>query len=266
MKRNALFLAAALGMSSGMANAGGLDLSLETQLTAAGAQAQQSFNEISAAFTPIVAYRSVKSPRPMGGLVGFDMSVDVSMTDAAAVNSALAGLSTVGGGTAQTIDGTLPTLKAHGHLSLPFGLGASYFTFPEVDGISFSGYELQYAFIDGEIGFIANATYTLSASYNSTSFSLEEVMEIDTTGYDLKAAIGFDMPLFEANVYTGVGQVDGDATSLVPNVTLNSNSVSESKSFIGAEMKLGFFVFGAEMDTIGGSSTNSVKFGIGFGF
>lgn len=264
MKRNALLLAATLG-TTGLVHGAGLDLNIAGQINAAG---QSSFNSLAQAFTPMVAYRGVKSPRPMGSLIGFDASVDLSMTDAAAINDALKALQVAGGGTVQSVDGTIPTMKAHGHVSLPFGLGVSLFTFPEVDGISFTGGEIQYAFIDGEIGFIANATYTLSAAYNMTQFTLDQVMEIETTGYDLKAAVGFDMPLFEANVYTGIGQVNADSTSLMstPSVTLSSHSVSESKTFVGAEMKLGIFVFGAEIDTIGDATTQSVKFGIGLGF
>ena len=226
--------------------------------------AQTLFDDLGGSLTNMATYRGVKSPRPSGGLVGIDANLDITMVDLAPVNDVL---STIG---AAAIDGDIPLPKMHAHVAIPFGLGASYYSFPEIEGMSASGYELSYAIIDGDIGFIASATYTFSAAYNSSTMTVNDVMEVAATGMELRAGMGFDLPLLEANVYAGVGSVDYDTTNLMGGggvaESLNGYSGSESKTTIGAEVKLGFFNLGMESDTIGSITTQSYKLGVGFGF
>ena len=260
------FVAAATLMAGAQTTyAGSIDV--ESQFAAMpAADAQSLFNGLSGSLANMVTYRSVKSPRPSGGLIGVDANLDITMIDLEPVNDVLNDIAAKSGMAVSSIEGSIPLPKLHAHLAIPFGLGASLYSLPEVEGMSASGYELSYAIIDGDIGFIASATYTLSAAYNSSTMTVNDVMEVAATGVEIRAAMGFDLPLLEANVYAGVGSVDYESTNLMSTVTLSGYSTSESKTTIGAEVKLGVFNLGMESDTIGSISTQSYKLGVGFGF
>ncbi len=239
----------------------------QTIQNANAAQAQTLFDSLSSTFAPMIVYRAVKSPTPTGGLVGVDANLDISMVDAGGINDALTSVATASGGSAESFDATLPLPKGHVHVALPFGLSAGMFSLPEVSGVSANGLEVQYAFLDGELGFIANATYTLAAVYNTTTLTVNNVMEVNTTGIGAKAALGFDMPLFSVSAYTGFENVDMESKSLMNLTTgLNKFSDSDTKTTTGVDVKLGIFGLGVEMDTIGSVTTQNYKFGVGFGF
>ena len=251
------FAAATLMVGSQATHAGTIDVE---DLLSGDPNAQTLFNDLSGSLFNMATYRAVKSPRPSGDLVGVDANLDITMLDLAPVNTVL---STIG---ASSIDADIPLPKMHAHVAIPFGLGASFYTFPEVEGMSASGYEISYAIIDGDIGFIAEATYTLSAAYNNSTMTVNDVMEVSATGMELRAAMGFDLPLLEANVYMGLGSFDYDSTNLMSTVAVNGYSSSDTKTTFGAEVKLGMFNLGVETDTIGSVSTSSYKLGVGFGF
>ena len=252
MMRKTLFLATAMASSGTFA--AGVDIDWSSLAN------QNDFKAISGAISPMVAYRNVKSPRPMGSIVGVEASLDITMIDTATINDALAVASL------NDLSSSIPLPKAHAHLSLPFGLGLSAYSMLAVDGASMQGGELQYAFIDGDIGFIAEATYTLAASVNHSVLTIDKFAEFTATGFDLKAAIGIDLPVIEANVYAGVGQVNFESTPDSSLSSLKSEDFSETKTFMGAEMSVGIFVAGIEIDKIGDLTTQSYKLGLGFGF
>jgi hypothetical protein len=267
-KISAILTAMALGMGAiGSAHAIDVKTQFQAIQTASPVQAQALFDGLSSTFAPMIVYRAVKSPTPTGGLIGVDANLDISMVDAGGINDQLSAIALAGGGSAESFDATLPLPKGHVHIALPFGLSAGMFALPEISGVSASGLEVQYAFIDGELGFIANATYTLAAVYNTTTLTVNNVMEVSTTGLGAKAAVGFDMPLLSISAYMGFENVDLEGKSLMGLTTaLNKYSASETKTTTGVDVKLGIFGIGLELDTIGSVTTQNYKFGVGFGF
>ncbi len=253
--------AAILASTANSASAAIADEYIFAQSLLTATEQQANFDAISETLTSAAVFRSVKSPRPSGSIVGVDANLEISMIDMSGANSILTALGT------DTFSGTAPFAKIHGYVAIPFGLGASFYTqAAKVDGISSSGYEISYAIIDGDVGFIAEATYTLSAAYNNSTLTWDDAMEVTSTGMELRAALGFDLPMLEATVYVGIGKVSMDSVNLATALTLADYSVDENKNTIGAEAKVGIFNFGMETDTIGSISTVSYKLGFGFGF
>ncbi len=267
-KIGAILTAVAIGMGTvGSAHAIDVKNQFQAIQNTNATQAQSLFDGLSSTFAPMIVYRAIKSPTPTGGLIGVDANLDISMVDAGGINDSLSSIATAGGGSAESFEATLPLPKGHVHVALPFGLSAGMFALPEVSGVSANGVEVQYAFIDGELGFIANATYTLAAVYNTTTLTVNNVMEVSTTGLGAKAAVGFDMPLLSVSAYMGFENVDMESKSLMGLTTaLNKYSNSDTKTTTGVDVKLGIFGLGVEMDTIGSVTTQNYKFGVGFGF
>jgi len=235
--------------------------SLDLKSLLAPGNAQTQFNSLMKGFANVSAYRAVKAPRPMGALVGVDVGLDLSNTDLAEVNTVLTDLG-------EAIVASLPVPKAHAHVTLPLGIGLSAFAAPEVEGVGLQGAALNYAFINGDIGFIVEAVYTLSGGVHTTSMNVDNVFDMSSVGGDVTVLLGIDLPLLKINPYAGIGfdQVSATPKFSTEGLDVSATDFSQTRLFAGVEVKLALFILSVEMDQIGDTSTTSGKIGMGFGF
>jgi len=236
--------------------------SLDLKSLLAPGSAQTQFNSLMKGFMNVSAYRAVKAPRPMGALVGVDVGLDLSNTDLAEVNAVLTALGS------DPVVSSLPVPKAHGHATLPFGIGLSAFAAPEIEGVGLQGAALNYAFINGDIGFIVEAVYTLSGGLHTTSMNVDNVFDLSSVGGDVTVLLGIDLPLLKINPYAGIGfdQVTATPKFSCEGLDVSATDFSQTRLFAGLEIKLALFIIAVEMDQIGDTTTTSGKVGLGFGF
>jgi hypothetical protein len=242
-------------------------IDIEAKLLKAKDSAQTSFNSISDNLGNVAIYRAVKAPRPMGALIGFDIGADMSIYDITAINDIIVGLDVE-----RPSSDVLPVPKISAHLTLPFGLGLRAFSLPlDSVGLTYNGVGASYAVINGDIGFIAEATYTLAVTGQIAKLKVDNVIEIDSKGGDVVALIGIDLPLLKINPYVGIGYTSATSTSLykedvISQLGLQPYDFNMIRTYVGVEVKLGIFIAAAETDQVDGQTTSSIKLGLGFGF
>jgi hypothetical protein len=142
--------------------------------------------------------------------------------------------------------------KLHGHLGLPFGIdvGAVYSSIDAI-GLDYLGGELRYSFVSGNVALPA-----VSVRGTFSKMSGGDDLELDTKGVELSISKGFLM----LTPYAGIGQVWSTTKSSV----FDTEELSMSKWFVGANLNLGLMNIALETDQTGDASSYSMKFGLRF--
>ena len=145
--------------------------------------------------------------------------------------------------------------KLHIAKGLPFGIDvAAFYSAVPTTNIKLVGAELRYAIMSGGVALPAVA---IRGAF--TRLSGVDQLSFDTKSLDISISKGFLM----FTPYAGVGQVWVNSEANVAGsggVTL-SESFTQSKVFLGANINFGLANFALEGDQTGGTSSYSVKAG-----
>ncbi len=209
---------------------------------------QRDFKDLSKEIGFGLSYFPMAPAEPLG-ILGFDIGVEVTALD---INEDKSYWKQMG-----DFPGMLPIPRLHVQKGLPFGidLGAIYSSIPSTN-ISLWGGELKWAFLKGGITTPAVAlrgTYTKLNGVNN--------LDLNTMGYDISISKGFAI----LTPYAGIGQVkiDSEAKNLPAGITLNKESITETKYFAGLRVSLGLINMVAEAD-FAEVPAYSLKLGVGF--
>ncbi len=211
-----------------------------------GLLSQEQFDQLSENIAAATHYKSVAPPEPLG-ILGFDISVEVSSTD---LDSELFDLASNGDFSTDTL--LVPRLHLHKGLPFNFDIGASLTSVPDTD-FQILGAEVRYAIL---VGTVVTPALGVRATYSAVT----GVDEIESTSVGIEAAISKGFAIFTP--YGGVGYIASDVTSNSPN--LEDVSVEQEKVFVGVNVNLGLINFGFEGDRTGDYSTYTAKFGFRF--
>ena len=199
-----------------------------------GILGQGQFRLLSEDLAAALSYKPVIPAEPLG-LTGFDIGVEVSVTD-------LRSAEALEQATAEDAPAMLPVARLHLHKGLPFGIDAalSYSAVPG-SNIELWGGALRYAVLEGSA---AMPALGVRASY--TRLSGVDQLDFDTFGADVSLSKGF---LF-LTPYVGVGQVWATGTPRqVPGLAEESFSVT--KVFAGVNVAIGLLSIAGEIDRTG---------------
>jgi hypothetical protein len=208
---------------------------------------QAEFRLLSEDLGAALSYRPQTPTEPLG-ITGFD--IGIAVTAAKLENQAILQKAST-----DTVDATLaiPTLRIHKGLPFGFDIGAMYASVPG-SNIKYYGGELRYAIVEGGIAMPA-----IGLRGSVSKLGGVEQLAMSTRGFDLSISKGFAF----VTPYAGVGRVriESDPKN-VP--TLQSESVSMSKAFVGLGIKLVLLNFNLEADKTGDVKAYSLKAGIRF--
>jgi len=209
---------------------------------------QAEFRTLSEDLGAALSYKPITPTAPLG-TTGFDMGIEVTQTDMSK-SSALWSKITNGGSTISKM--YVP--KLHIAKGLPFGIDvAAFYSKIPSSNITLVGAELRYAILAGGITEPAigvRGSYTKLSGVNQLSF--------DTKGLDISISKGFAM----FTPYAGIGQVWVNSTANVGGFA--SESFTQGKVFVGANLNMGFSNLAAEVDKTGGIQSISMKLGFRF--
>jgi hypothetical protein len=120
--------------------------------------------------------------------------------------------------------------------------------------MKYYGGELRYAIVEGGVAMPA-----IGLRGSITKLSGVEQLAMDTRGFDLSISKGFAF----VTPYAGIGRVriDSDPKNIP---TLQSESVSMGKAFVGLGIKLVLLNFNLEADKTGDVKAYSIKAGVRF--
>lgn len=213
--------------------------------------AQDSFLKLSEDLGSALSYKAVAPAEPLG-ILGFDIGIEASSTslqnkdvfDQACNNCSI---------------NTLIVPKVHAHKGLPFGLdvGLMYSSVPN-SNVKMTGMELRYAIIEGGVAMPAVA---VRGTYSKLSGV--DQLDLSTKGVELTVSKGFLM----LTPYAGVGQnwvTSTPNTTGLGGITLQEESFTQSKYYVGLNVNLGLLNLAAEVDETGGAKTASAKLGFRF--
>jgi hypothetical protein len=214
---------------------------------------QAEFRTLSEDLGAALSYKPVTPAAPLG-TIGFDMGIEVTQTDTS--KSALIWKKATGNGDAIS---KVYVPKLHIAKGLPFGIdvAAFYSKIPSTN-ISLVGAELRYAILEGGI-----ATPAIAVRGSYTKLGGVDQLALNTKGLDVSISKGFAF----FTPYAGVGQVWVDSKANVTSGALSispSQSFTQSKVFVGANLNLGLTNLAAEVDKTGGIQSVSVKLGFRF--
>lgn len=240
MKRIILLVAAMVAVS---VSAWAVDID-----TSKLAGAQQDFRDLSKEIGFGLSYFPMAPAEPLG-ITGFDIGVEVTAVD---IREDKPYWKKMG-----DFPGMLPVPRLHVQKGIPFGidLGAIYSAIPN-SNISLWGGEVKWAFLKGGITMPAMAvrgTYTKLDGVNN--------LNLNTLGYDVSISKGFAM----LTPYAGIGQVKitSEAKNLPAAITLEKETITETKYFGGLKVGMGLFNLVAEAD-FAEVPAYSLKLGVGF--
>ena len=214
----------------------------------AASYAQPQFEDLSRQLGSAIAYRQA-APAETLGLLGFDVGIEISQTKIDEDKSFWSDI-------APDMPGSLYVPKLRVQKGLPFismDIGASYAKIPESD-IELMGAELKYSLLDGGV---MTPAVAVRGSY-STLTGIDD-LDLSTYGVDLSVSKGFLM----FTPYAGVGQTWIKSKYTGSGLTLDSESISETKYFAGVRVALAIlmFTFDVEQSDI---TTYTGRFSIGF--
>jgi hypothetical protein len=208
---------------------------------------QEDFRLLSEDLGAALSYRPQTPTEPLG-ITGFDLGVAVT---AAKIQHQ----DILEKASSDKADATLviPTLRAHKGLPFGFDIGAMYASVPG-SNIKYYGGELRYAIVEGGVTMPA-----IGLRGSISKMSGVDQLAMNTRGFDLSISKGFAF----VTPYAGIGRVriESDPKN-VP--TLQKESFSQSKTFVGLGVKLALVNFNFEADKTGDVKAYSVKFGIRF--
>lgn len=208
---------------------------------------QDQFESLMGNLAAATHYKGV-SPGETLGVLGADVGVELSTTDADTNLFALAG------GGASNITDTLVLSRLHAQKGLPFGwdIGAFVGTLLDTD-VTVVGAELRYAIIEG-------GTLAPSLAVRASASRIQ-----GTADFDLSSA-AFEVTLSKGVLpltpYVGAGLVVSRGRTVGP-LGLDEVSTEQEKLFAGININLGVNI-AAEVDVTGDFVTYSGKVGIRF--
>ncbi|MFA6901979.1 MAG: hypothetical protein WC236_02725 [Gallionellaceae bacterium] len=210
--------------------------------------AQSEFRLLSEDLGSALSYKPVSPTEPLG-ITGFDIGLEVTSTD---ISKSSAALATASGGSSPITTLIIP--KIHVAKGLPFGIDVAAFAASvPTTNIRLVGGELRVALLKGGVAYPA-----IALRGAMTKLSGVEQLALDTKSLDISISKGFLM----FTPYAGVGQVWVTSTPQASAATvLTSESINQSKVFVGANLNFGLANFALEGDKTGGASSYSAKFG-----
>jgi len=217
-----------------------------TNLGAIGGQAQ--FRTLSEDLGAALSYKPITPAAPLG-TTGFDMGIAVTQTDMSK-SSQLWSKITNNGSTVSKL--YVPKLHIAKGLPLDIDIAAFYSKIPSTN-ITLYGGELRYAILPGSL---TQPAIAIRGAF--TKLSGVEQLALNTRSLDVSISKGFAM----FTPYAGIGQVWVNSTANVAG--LAAEKFTQFKTFVGANLNLGFGNFAAEMDKTGGIQSVSVKLGSRF--
>ncbi|HWQ37121.1 MAG TPA: hypothetical protein VNM24_00725 [Burkholderiales bacterium] len=210
---------------------------------------QAQFRALSEDLGAALSYKPLVPAEPLGA-AGFDLGVEVSVTDLQAADA-------LEQATSEDVPAALPIARLHVHKGLPFGfdVGASYSAVPEVD-VRLWGVELRYAIVKG-----GTALPALALRGSLTRLTGVEQLDIDTRALDLSISKGFAF----LTPYAGVGRVWVTSTPKnLPTTAPSEEDFGLNKYFAGLNVALGIFSVAGEADRTGDAWTYSAKLALRF--
>ncbi|BCK88087.1 hypothetical protein MIZ01_1887 [Sideroxyarcus emersonii] len=216
-----------------------------------GALSQPEFRTLSEDLGAALSYKPVTPAAPLG-TTGFDMGVEVTQTDMS--KSSQIWSKATGGSPINNL--YIP--KLHIDKGLPFGIDvAAFYSKVPTTNIALYGGELRYAILEGGV---TQPAVAIRGSF--TKLSGVDQLSLDTKGIDLSISKGFAM----FTPYAGIGQVWVNSSANVTGAggAALSQSFTQGKVFVGANLNLGFSNLAAEVDKTGGIQSISMKLGFRF--
>lgn len=210
--------------------------------------AQSEFRLLSEDLGSALSYKPVSPTEPLG-ITGFDIGLEVTSTD---ISKSSAALATASGGSSPITTLIIP--KIHVAKGLPFGIDVAAFAASvPTTNIRLVGGELRVALLKGGVAYPA-----IALRGAMTKLSGVEQLALDTKSLDISISKGFLI----FTPYAGVGQVWVTSTPQASAATvLTSESITQNKVFVGANLNFGLANFALEGDKTGGASSYSAKFG-----
>lgn len=209
---------------------------------------QDYFKDISKEVGFALSYFPLAPAEPLG-ITGFDIGIEVTAVD---IDEGKNYWKLMG-----DFPGMLPVPKLHAQKGLPFGIdiGAIYSKVPS-SNISLFGGELKWAVLQGTA-----ATPAVAIRGSFTKLLGVDNLNLQTMGYD--ASISKGVAMFTP--YAGVGQVviESEAKNLPAGVTLDKETLTETKYFVGVKTSLLLLKITAEAD-FAEIPAYSLRVGMGF--
>lgn len=210
--------------------------------------AQGQFKDFSKEVGFALSYFPLAPAEPLG-ITGFDVGVEVTAVD---IDESKNYWKIQG-----DFPGLLPVPKLHVQKGLPFGIdiGAIYSKVPDTN-IQLLGGEVKWAFLKGTV-----ATPAVALRGSFTKLLGVDNLDLQTIGYD--ASISKGVAMFTP--YAGVGQVviESEAKNLPLGITLDKETITETKYFVGVKTSLLLFTIAAEAD-LAEVPAYSLRVGLGF--
>lgn len=213
-----------------------------------GSLTQTQFKSFSEDISSAVSYKPVTPAEPLG-MLGFDVGVEV--TDTELQNPALWTTATSGVFTSNSV--ALPKLHMFIGLPLNIDVGAFYSEAPNTN-ITLYGGELRWAILEG-----GTASPAVAIRGSFTQISGVDQLSFETKGLDVSISKG--LTIFTP--YAGIGEVWSDST---PNgiPTLTKESFSQTKYYVGCNLKILLVNLALEYDKTGSAPSYSAKLGMRF--
>jgi len=207
----------------------------ETKIALPPGFAQDDFKGLSRDLGLAISYVPLAPAEPLGGVLPhFDLGVEatsVSIDKNSHYWQMLNSYNTSSLGNSE-IPSTLVLPKVHLQVGLPvipIDLGVVYATIPNTN-VKYTGYEVKWAILKGGV---ATPAIAIRGAYTKLSGVTD--LDISTKSADLSISKGFAI----FTPYAGYGMVWIDSKEKSPLVTLQDESLSEGKLFVGC--KITFF-------------------------
>lgn len=210
------------------------------------ALSQDEFRLLTEDLGATLSYKSL-APASTLGITGFDLSLAVTGTslDHQGLYEKASGGSSIPG----TVP--VPTLRVAKGLPFNIDVGAFYLAVPS-SNIKLYGGEVRWAFVAGNAVLPAIAVHGVYSKLTGV-----DQLELNNKSVDISISKGF--ALFTP--YAGIGKVWTNATPVnVP--TLNRETITQTKAFVGLNMNFGLPNLALELDNTGGITSYGAKFGL----
>jgi hypothetical protein len=203
----------------------------KTEITLPATFTQDDFKGLSRDLGLAISYVPLATAEPLGGVLPhFDLGVEATSVSIDKNTSYWTAISNVPGNS--SVPNTLVLPKVHLQVGLPIipiDLGVVYATVPSTN-IKYTGYEVKWAILQGSV---ATPALAIRAAYTKLTGVTD--LDISTKSADLSISKGFAM----FTPYAGYGMVWIDSKEKSTAVTLQDESLTENKWFVGC--KITFF-------------------------
>jgi hypothetical protein len=193
---------------------------------------QSEFRDFSEQVGLAIAYLPLAPAEPLG-LLGFDIGAEITAVKIDRRENFWTKIN-------PDLPSYLPFPKLHAQKGLPFGIdiGLVYTKLPS-SNIGMFGGELKWAILKGTL-----ATPALAVRGSYTTLTGVDNLDVSTYGADVSVSKGIAF----LTPYLGVGQVWIKSSSDAPGLNLQDESLSATRTFIGAKLSLLVLSFVAEAD------------------